>query len=53
MTSLEIAKKAATALDGKKGKEIKIIKIDDLTVIADYFVIATGTSATQVKALAN
>lgn len=53
MTSLEIAKKAAQALDSKKGKEIKIIKIDDLTVIADYFVIATGTSTTQVKALAN
>lgn len=53
MTSLEIAKLAATALDSKKGREIKIIKIEDLTVIADYFVIATGTSSTQVKALAN
>ncbi|MEG2259710.1 MAG: ribosome silencing factor, partial [Oscillospiraceae bacterium] len=29
------------------------IKIDDLTILADYFVIATGTSNTQVKALAN
>lgn len=47
-----MAKAAATALDDKKGKDIKIIKIDDLTVIADYFVIATGNSTTQVKALA-
>lgn len=52
MTSLETAKLAAKALSDKKGKEIKIIKIDDLTVIADYFVIATGTSTTHVKALA-
>ncbi len=53
MTSLETAIAAAKALDDKKGREIKIIKIEDLTVIADYFVIATGTSNTQVKALAN
>lgn len=53
MTSLEIAKAAAKALDSKKGREIKVIRIEDLTVIADYFVIATGSSTTQVKALAN
>lgn len=53
MTSLEIAKTAVAALDSKLGKDIKIIKIADLTVIADYFVIATGTNVTQVKALAN
>ena len=53
MTSLEIARAAAKALDSKLGKDIKIIKISDLTVIADYFVIATGTSNTQVRALAD
>lgn len=53
MTPYEIAKVAAQALDSKKGQDIKILKIEDLTVIADYFVIATGTSTTQVKALAN
>ena len=31
----------------------KIIKIDDLTVVTDYIVIATGTSTTQVKSLAD
>jgi len=53
LTSIEFAKTAAKALDDKKGQEIKILKIEDLTVIADYFVIATGASTTQVKALAN
>ncbi len=53
MTSLETAKLIAAALDSKKGQDIRILKIDDLTVLADYFVIATGTSTTQVKALAN
>lgn len=52
MTPLDIAHTAAKALDDKKGGDIKILKIKDLTVLADYFVIATGTSTTQVKALA-
>ena len=53
MTSLETARLAAKALDSKKGLDIKIIKIDDISSIADYFVIATGTSNTHVKALAH
>ena len=50
MDSLETAILAARALDSKKGHEIKIIKISDISSIADYFVIAAGTSNTQVKA---
>lgn len=53
MTSLETARLAAKALDSKKGLDIKIIKIDDISSIADYFVIATGTSNTHVKTLAD
>ncbi len=53
MTSLETAKLAAKAIDSKKGLDIKIIKIDDISSIADYFVIATGTSNTHVKTLAD
>ena len=53
MTSLETARLAAKALDSKKGLDIKIIRIDDISSIADYFVIATGTSNTHVKALAD
>lgn len=52
MTPLDIAKIAAKALDDKKGADIRILEIKDLTVLADYFVLATGGSTTQVKALA-
>ena len=39
------------ALDEKKGKEISAIEITDITTLADYFVIATGSSNTQINAL--
>ena len=51
MTPKELAMIAAKALDEKKGKEISVIKITDLTTIADYFIIASGTSNTQINAL--
>ena len=51
MTPKEMAILAAKALDEKKGKEISAIVITDLTTLADYFVIATGTSNTQINAL--
>jgi ribosome-associated protein len=51
MTPKEMALTAARALDEKKGREIAAIQITDLTTIADYFVIATGTSNTQINAL--
>ena len=47
----EIAAAFAEALDSKKGRDIKVIKVGDKTVIADYFVIANGTSNTQINAL--
>ncbi len=53
MTSLETAKMAVKVLDSKKALNIKVIKIQDISAIADYFVIATGTSSTHVKALAD
>ena len=53
MTSLETAKMAVKALDSKKALDIKVIEIQDISAIADYFVIATGTSSTHVKALAD
>lgn len=51
MTSLETAKIAAKALDSKKGQDIKIIQIDNISTLADYMVIAAGTNSTQIKAL--
>ena len=53
MNGLELSKKIAGYLDNKKAQDIRIIKIDDLTVVTDYIVIATGNSTTQVKALAD
>lgn len=53
MTTFEVAKEVAKALNGKKGLDIKVIKICDISVLADYMVIATGTSSTHVKALAD
>lgn len=51
MDSKSLMEKIVSILDGKKAQDIKAIKIGDLTILADYFVIATGTSSTQVKML--
>lgn len=50
--ALEVAEAIAEILDSKKGRDIKVIKVDDKTVISEYFVLCTGNSSTQVKALA-
>ena len=47
----ELALLAARALSDKKGKEIQVLEIGELTTLADYFVIATGSSNTQINAL--
>ncbi|MBO5935005.1 MAG: ribosome silencing factor [Clostridia bacterium] len=44
--------KIVKVLDNKKAEEIKVLKISELTVMADYFIIANGTSNTHVRALA-
>ena len=51
MDSLELAKKIACVLSDKKAQDIDVIRVRDLTVIADYFVIASGNSNTQVRSL--
>lgn len=53
MNSYDIMKKAVDALSSKKAFDLKVIKVDDITVLTDYFVIATGSSTTQVKSLAD
>ncbi len=50
--TLKILNTAVSTLYKKKGKEIQILKVDDITIMADYFVICTGMSNTQIKALA-
>jgi len=53
MTSLELATEAVKILDNKKAMNLKVIGIKDISVLSDYFVLATGTSNTHVKALAD
>ncbi len=53
MTPKELAMKAAEILDKKTAEDIKVIEVTEQTIVADYFVLATGTSSTHVKALAD
>ena len=53
MESQNIVKIAANALNNKKARQLNVLKIDDLTTLGDYFVIATATSSTHVRALAD
>lgn len=50
-TAKELALLAARALADKKAKEVQALEISELTTLAEYFVIATGSSNTQINAL--
>lgn len=49
--SKKMVKLAYEALDEKKGEDIQIIEIKDISIIADYFIIANGSNSPQVDAL--
>ena len=51
MTTKEIAIEVVKMLDSKKGMELRLLKIDRVSSLADYFVICTGTSNTHVRTL--
>ena len=51
MTPREIAERIVATLDNKKGKDIRLLKTEAVTVLADYFVLCTGTGATHLKTL--
>ena len=51
LTAKEVAIHVTKALDEKKGMDIKLLKIDKVSSLADYFLICTGTSNTHVKTL--
>lgn len=53
MTELELAREIVKVLDNKKGMDIKLIEITEHSIVADYFVIVSGTSNTHVKALSD
>ncbi len=48
----ELADTITTLLDAHKAQELKVLEVFDQTIVADYFVLCTGTSNTQVRALA-
>ena len=51
LSAKEVAYEVTKALDDKKGLNIKLLKIDQVSSLADYFIICTGTSNTHVKTL--
>lgn len=51
--SVKMAKIAINALEDKKAEDIKLIDISDVSVIADYFIIASGTNISQIQALSD
>jgi len=53
LTPYEIAELVIKALDSKKAQDIKLLKTRDITILADYFVICTATSTTQIKTLSD
>ena len=53
MNGFELSQTIAKILNEKKASELKVLKIQDLTIVTDYIVIASGTSFTQVRSLAD
>ena len=53
ITTKEVASRAVNALEDKKGLDIRVLKIAEITTLAEYFVICTGTSNTHINALSN
>ena len=51
MNPKDMALTIAKALDDKKGQDIKVLETGALTTLADYFVLCSATSSTQIKAL--
>jgi ribosome-associated protein len=51
LTSMEAAELAVRTLDSKKAKDITVLETKDITVLADYFIICTAGSMTQIKTL--
>ena len=51
LSAKEVAARAAKALDAKMGEDIRLIGITDISTLADYFLICTGTSNTHVRTL--
>ncbi len=53
MNAEQLLQQAVTILDKHKGEELLALNVTGLTSIADYFLLATGTSATNVRSLSD
>ena len=53
MSQKELAKLAIVGLEDKKAQDIKVIDISEVSVMADYFIIASGSNRNQVQAMAD
>ena len=53
MQTEEMVKEIVQALDSKKGQDIRVLKTGELTTLAEYFVLCSATSSTQIKALSD
>ncbi len=53
MTTEEKIRIAVRALDAKRAEDIRVLKVTDLTILGDYFIIANGTSSTHTRTLAD
>lgn len=51
MTSKEYCKAAVAALEDRKAEDVKVIDIQEISPVADYFVIANGTNQNQIQAM--
>lgn len=53
MDSRQMALAIAKILDDNKARDVRVLKVEDVTVLTDYFVIASGTSTTHAASLAD
>lgn len=51
MTALEYCKTAVAALEDRKAEDVTVIDIQEISTIADYFIIADGTNENQIQAM--
>ena len=51
--SREMAKLAIQVLEDKKAEDIRVIDISEVSVVADYFLIASGNNRSQIQAMAD
>lgn len=51
--TLEMTKAVVQALEDKKGEDIQIIDISEISPIADYFILASGSNRSQIQAMAD